>query len=760
MADAPKRMTTEELRSKLANILQDTITWTDTVLSTDRAKATEYYFGEQFGNEEEGRSQVVMTEVRDGILGIIPSVLRVIFGPERAVEFAPRRADSVATAEQQSDAVQYIFADQNPGFLLSYSVLKDGLLKRMGVFKWGWTNTERKSYSLENVSHTQLLTLAADPDVELTRVEDVKPGKPALEGDPQSQPQEALFNVELTKTDKETGRVTIDAVPPEEFLYTRLSRTREDALMMGHRMMKTRSELLSLGISAKLLDEHASGPDLSLESNPEELARKSAVNTGMSVDPESGPENDKILYIEAYPYIDYNGDGEAELRRICTIGPTYYPVSNDPVDERPFAIFTPDPEPHTLIGQSLYDRLADMQLVKSSLVRATLDSLALAIFPRVGYVEGEVNVEDILNTAIGAPIRMRSVNAITPISTPFVGEQALPLFQLIDDTIERRTGRNKGVVGLDADALQSTTASAANAAITSSQEQAELLVRMFAETAMKPLFKGILRLIVKHQPRPFVARLRGQWQEIDPRPWDADMDVICNVALGSSLIEKKIAVLEGIAAKQELLISTLGPTNPVASLGQYSYTLRKAVELSGFPDSSQFFNQLPANYQPPAPTQPPPPSPAEVQANAQVQVEQIRSSSQQAIKGHELQLKALQVNLEHQRETAKNATQATLQRYDIELKHHATITAANMNHDVAQTKAALDHHLAATDMQHSHGVAENAQDQSALKLASDMTLAHGKAGAEHALAVEKLSHDQEMAQRQQAAAEQAGPAGE
>jgi hypothetical protein len=238
------------------------------------------------------------------------------------------------------------------------------------------------------------------------------------------------------------------------------------------------------------------------------------------------------------------------------------------------------------------------------------------------------------------------------------------------------------------------------------------------------------------------------------------MDVICNVALGSSLIEKKIAVLEGIAAKQELLISTLGPTNPIASLGQYSYTLRKAVELSGFPDSSQFFTQLPANYQPPAPTQPPPPSPAEVQANAQVQVEQIRSSSQQAIKGHELQLKALQVNLEHQRETAKNATQATLQRYDIELKHHATITAANMNHDVAQTKAALDHHLAATDMQHSHGVAENAQDQSALKLASDMTLAHGKAGAEHALAVEKLSHDQEMAQRQQAAAEQAGPAGE
>ena len=778
MADTAtaKRMTKEELRSHLANILQDSISWTDTVLSEDRALATRYYFGEPFGNEEDGRSQIVMTEVRDGILGVIPSVLRVIFGPERVVEFAPRRADAVALAEQESDAIQYIFADDNPGFLLTYSVLKDGLLKRIGIFKWGFVDAERKSYSLDNLTQDEILTLMDDPDVEITRVTESKPQAGYNNGpssNPPSSPPsggvqapaaaapaapsaappsgvqapavaapaaapaapEPTFDIELTKTDKTTGRIRIDAVPPEEFLYTRLSRTREDALMMAHRMYKTRGELIALGIAPKDLDEHASGPDLSLESNPEELARREATNVGVTQDPAAGIENDKILYIEAYPYIDYNGDGEAELRRICTIGPTYWPVSNDPVDERPFAIFTPDPEPHTLIGQSLADRLMDMQRVKSALVRSVFDSLSLSIFPRYGYVEGEVNVADVLNTAIGQPIRMRSPNMITPLNTEFVGQDALPLFQLIDDTIERRTGRNKGVIGLDADALQSTTASAASAAITSAQEQAELLVRIFAESTLKPMFRGVLRMMVKHKMQPFVARLRGTWVEVDPRVWDADMDVVCNVALGASNIERKIAVLEGIATKQELLLQTIGPNNPVSSLAQYAYTLRKAAELSGFKDSGQFFNALPPNFQMPSP--PPQPNPDQIKAQAMIQVEQIKSASQQAIHGRELQLKALQTNLEHERELQKNATEATLKRYDIELKHHATITSAGMNHDVAQTKAALDHQIASQDMNHRHAL--------------DVTTA----GAEHGLNVAELAHNQEMAERQTAAAEQA-----
>ncbi len=750
MADTPKPMTKTELQATLATILSDSITWTDTQLSDERAQATQFYFGEPFGNEVEGQSQIVMTEVRDGILGVIPSILRVIFGPERVVEFAPRRADGVEGAEQATDAIQYIFADDNPGFLLSYSVLKDGLLKRLGIFKWGFVQSERKAYSLDNVSHDQLVTLVGDPDVELTRVTEKKPesqpeSQPASPPGVPAQPPEVYYEVELTKTDKTTGRPTIDAVPPEEFLYTRLSRTLDDALMVAHRMRKTRSELLALGIPAKVIDEHAPGNDMSLESNPEELARRKAVNNGMSIDPAAGPENDKILYIEAYPYIDYNGDGEAELRRICTIGPTYYPVSNDPVDERPFSIFTPDPEPHTLVGQSLADRLMDMQLLKSNLVRSVFNSLALSIFPRFGYVEGEVNVGDVLNTAIGAPIRMRAPNMITPLSVDFVGQDALPLFGLIDDTIERRTGRNKGVMGLDADALQSTTQSAATAAITSAQEQMELLVRIFAETALKPMFRGILRMLVKHQPRPFVARLRGAWTEVDPRPWDADMDVVCNVALGSTAIERKIAVLEGIATKQELMITTLGPNNPVSSLSQYSYTLRKATELSGFMDSTKFFNALPPNYQ--MPTPPPQPTPDQVKAQAMVQVEQIRSASQQAIKGHELQLKALQTNLEHQRELAKNATDATLKRYDIELKHHATIAGATMNHDVARTKAALDTQLAAADMQHRHSLEDTAHDRDTVAMA-----------AEHDLNERAQEHAQEMAERQQAAAEQAAPA--
>src|SRR5690606_34086239 len=131
------------------------------------------------------------------------------------------------------------------------------------------------------------------------------------------------------------------------------------------------------------------------------------------------------------------------------------PILNEPhPNPPPFSIFVPTREPHTLTGRSWADRTMDLQLTKSSLLRATLDSLALSIFPRTAYVEGQVEVEDILSTAIGQPIRMRQIGAAQEFSHDFKGREAMPLMMLMDDIKEPRTGINKGAAGLDADALQ------------------------------------------------------------------------------------------------------------------------------------------------------------------------------------------------------------------------------------------------------------------------------------------------------------------
>jgi hypothetical protein len=141
-------MDVEDVRTALGAVLQDCITYIDSELSPDRAEATEYYNGELFGNEEEGRSQVVITEVRDVVRGVVPSVLRVVFGPEQVVEFVPKRADAAAAAEQATDYVQHVFTEENQGFLKTHSVLKDGLVRKLGVFKWWWEPTPPKAYSM------------------------------------------------------------------------------------------------------------------------------------------------------------------------------------------------------------------------------------------------------------------------------------------------------------------------------------------------------------------------------------------------------------------------------------------------------------------------------------------------------------------------------------------------------------------------------------------------------------------------------------
>src|SRR5512133_3563202 len=79
----------EDINAIVSRAITDAVAYIDGEIAPERAKATEYYQGQPFGNEQDGRSKAVLTEVRDGIIGVLPSVIRVIHGPEHPVEFVP-----------------------------------------------------------------------------------------------------------------------------------------------------------------------------------------------------------------------------------------------------------------------------------------------------------------------------------------------------------------------------------------------------------------------------------------------------------------------------------------------------------------------------------------------------------------------------------------------------------------------------------------------------------------------------------------------
>lgn len=608
-------------------------------LEADAEKATDFFKGKALGNEKDGRSKVVITEVRDKTLGVLPDILAMFFGQDRTIEYIPTSAQKVDAVEQISDFVsKAVIETDNNGFMAYHAVLLDGLIRRIGAFKWGWEPTPPKQISQSGLTREQVELLLSEDGVEL--IEDGME-----ESDDKGPDGQPLYDIEYQHDDKD-GKAWMGAIPPEELIFLPSTRDPQSALFIGHILEKTKGELIALGYSEKEIDKHgAATNDSMLETDPIRLARQ--VENASSTDGvTAGEANKKILYVEGYAHIDYDGDGIAELRKICTIGVGHYPVMNKPVDEVPISVFCPIPEPHTMVGQSYADLTMDIQRIKSGITRGILDSLSIAIFPRTWFKENDANITDVMATDTGAPIRTRTgAGAVGTFQHTFVGKDAFPLLSYFDEVSEKRTG-SPGAQGLDMDALQSTEKAAAGAAIQANRSHNELVARIFAEMALKPMYRGLYKLIVKHQPRKRMVRLRERWIEVDPRTWDSDLDVQVNVALGGAPKEYKLATLAGFKATQEAILQQLGPDNPIVGLGNYRYTLGKMSELSGFPDSTKFFKPIPLDWTPPPPPpgSQPPPDPN----MALVQVEAQKVQMQMQLKQQELQMRMQEMAAQHE----------------------------------------------------------------------------------------------------------------
>lgn len=703
---ATQPMDDAELQGIITQDLTDAVSYVDSDLSPTRAKGTEYYRGDLFGNEVEGNSKVVAMEVRDTVSAMLPSLMRVFFNAENVVEFVPRGPEDVKSAQQATDYVNYIFQNDNPGFMTTYALFKDSLVRKCGIAKYWWEDNTRvhideytglddqtlQVLMQESDAEVKIVVSYPDPDVDEAQLTAVDP----MTGAPMVLPAPMVHDVQVKRITKD-GRINVMAVPPEELLLDRRARSFEDATIIAHRQMATVADLVAMGYDQDEVEENISTNDL--DENDEYLARQ-PLSTTFGANDAANPMMRRVLYIEAYARVDYDGDGIAELRKVCCMGSGFKVVRNLPASYIPFVDFPCDPEPHTspLEAMSIFDITRDLQEIKSEILRNTLDSLAQSIHPRTGVVEGQVNIDDVLNNETGAIIRMRAPGMVQPFTTPFVGQAAFPMLDYMDQVREDRTGMSKAAMGLNADALQSSTKAAVAATISASQGRIELTARILAE-GMKKLFKGILFLVTTHQDKARMVRMRNEWVAIDPRHWDAGMDATINIALGNGDTNERMQALMMILAKQEQILQQLGPTNPLVTPQQFSNTLRKIVELSGFKDASSYFNDIPADYVPPAPPQ----KPSAEELLAQVQAESIRADIQK--KAAELELKRQQMVLEDDLKRDQMAQDLYLKKYELELKYNSQISAAeidaaqNIDREAIRQQAALAQQQAAQFVQ-------------------------------------------------------------
>ena len=654
-------MDEDELHGYVSTLLEDAINYCDE-LGNDRVTASKYYSGHLPKQDDEGRSGVTDFSVRDTVHSILPSLMRVFFGTKKVMQFAPKGPEDVLPAEQCTDYINHLILEKQPNFFNTMmSVFKDALIRRTGVLKFWHEETEKVTTStFTGLDEQQIQILAGEDTVESVEMEQKD----------QTQEGVPLFDVTLKRRVKE-GNIRIESLPGEEFLISRTAKSVEDADIVAHRSYKTISELVSLGYDKDELEEFA-GTEESFSNNQEYMNRHAdnATRSHQNMEPNSR----KILYCESFCKIDRDQDSYSELLRICTLGSAHKIVNVMPCDQIPFVLFTPDPQPHisAIAGASITDIIADIQRIKSAILRNVMDSLVMSVNPRLMVLEGQANMRDVLNTEVGSVIRARTPNAVSQLEMPFVGGAALPILSMLDEIKSTRTGITKASQGMDSENLQSATRLAVDSTVKAAHAHIEMIARIFAETGLKPLYKGILQLVCKFQDREKMARLNNQWVPIDPRHWDSDMDVAVDIPLGGGNDLEKMQFLTTVAQKQEQLLQQFGPENPIVNLRQYHSTLSRMVQLAGFMDPSVFFTD-PAQYQAP-PQEPPQPTPEE--QYIQIQGQKAQSDAQNDMGKLELEREKM-IRLDD-REKDRIESQAQLSIMEMEAKYNTTMDGAKV----------------------------------------------------------------------------------
>lgn len=697
------KMSNDTLKAVVAGEVRRSIGYMGGTIASERAKALDYYLGRPFGNEIEGRSSVVSTDVCDVIESILPSLLKIFTSGDTIVKFEPQGPEDEEVAQQATDYCNWIFNRDNPGFTILYDWMKDALLQKMGVVKIWWDEREDETEeTYENLTDDELQQLLADEEVEpiehtarpdpmapLMGMMDpgvmppVAPGQPmapagapppAAPSLPDAQagmppmghnggPPPMLHDVKVKRV-KKIGRVKLAAVPPEEFLLSPGTRDNESCILMAHRRRTTRSALIEEGFDKKLVDA-IPAYDIT-EDTGEAAARWADQEMWNQAGDGLDPAADYVWRTECYMQVDYDGDGKTELRKITVAGAGDGGeiLENEPIEQRPFFFLSPVRTPHVLIGRSIAELVMDIQLIQSTLLRGGLDNMYNVNSPQTAIVDGQVNLDDLLTRRAGGVIRTKSLDALKPLTTPNVLPATLQALEYMNSVRETRTGVTRYNQGLEADSLNKT-ASGVNQIMNAAQQRIELIARIFAETGVKDLFRGMLRLVSKHQQKSRMIRLRQQWVAMDPREWNTSMDMVTNVGLGTGSKDQMLAHVMTILQLQEKIATSGNPGGMVTPKKVYN-ALEKVVENAGLKSIDPYFNDPDKVQEEQAqsgqPPQPPPPSPEQIKSQsemAQAQADEQARQRQAAVDDAKARAELEKIAMDRQLAQAKFQAEMT-----------------------------------------------------------------------------------------------------
>jgi hypothetical protein len=294
-----------------------------------------------------------------------------------------------------------------------------------------------------------------------------------------------------------------------------------------------------------------------------------------------------VDYREIWMRIDRDGDGVAELRKICRVGQGVEGLlADEETDLIPMASFCAMLMPHQHVGISVFDLVKDLAEIKTALMRNYLDNKYIGLNPRTAVNVDNVNLDDLLVSRPGGIIRVTGSPSenIFPIVSPDTGDSALKGIEYLDTVRENRTGYTRYAQGMESDSLQNKTLGGLQMAMSQTQMRLEMITRTIAETGVREMFRVVHALTLKHSTREEKVKLRNKWVLVNPRHWVKRTDLSISVGLGSGNREQQMQHLQLLAVAQEKAYP-LGIVTPLNTFNLVS----KLTVAAGFKNPDEFF---------------------------------------------------------------------------------------------------------------------------------------------------------------------------
>ncbi len=588
------------LKSLISQYIRDSSQYLDNSVDKERRNVWDYYYSRPYGDEMEGRSSVVTSDVQDHVEQAMPTLTEIFLDNEDYWKFDPTDEMTDDAAEDATEAVNDVIYRQNRGWKVVHDALKASLMFKNGYIKVGWEEGENgKEVDLQWQTGEQVVRLNADPDVEIVDIEY------AEEGFEDVDPRETFLmdaHYDLRIKRDMPGKVKLWGCPYEEILHPQNLVDFQDADCVIHRYLEDRSTLIEEGHDPETIYRLPAYTELDYQSDrvkrfqPEK--QRGQIQT-------SDKATQKVQIYECYLRADFDGDGVAEYGLVLAAGNGSAqeilpdPDTGDewvPVLEHPFVDVASIALPYKHLGRCMSDLLIQTQRKKSSIQRIIQDN-AYQINNGRDVINERVSQADYLNNVPGMPIRCRGdepiQGAVVPLGNQVITPQMLALLESYDQEAEKRTGVTFSTQPYDAEAMKATFGGL-NLMLGESQKRLLYTARIQAEgLANLPL--KVLRLLIQYQRGPMAIKSGNAFKTVDPRPWSPDMGIQLNLNFAMGTAQQKSAMYDGVLREQEMIIERHQNgrmEGPIVTMDQYLNILHKSTKAKGLKASNLAFNEF------------------------------------------------------------------------------------------------------------------------------------------------------------------------